>query len=34
MLPHEAKAPLKLFCLQPNMIGWRQNSCRSAFEAK
>jgi len=31
ILPHEAKAPLELFCLQPNMIGWRQNSCSSAF---
>jgi len=25
------KTPLELFCLQPNMIGWRQNSCSSAF---
>jgi len=31
ILPHKAKAPLKLFCIQPNMIGWRQKSCRSAF---
>jgi len=31
ILLHEAKAPLKVFCLHPNMIGWRQSSCRTAF---
>jgi len=31
ILPHEAKASLELFCLQPNMTGWRQNSCSMAF---
>ena len=30
-LPHEAKSMLELFCLQPNTIGWRQNSSNSAF---
>jgi len=31
ILPDEAKAPLELFCLQPNMMSWRQNSCSSVF---
>ena len=31
ILPHEAKKLLELFCLQPNTIGWRQNSSSSAF---
>jgi len=31
ILPHEAKELLELFCLQPNTIGWRQNSYWSAF---
>jgi len=31
MLPHEAKKLLELFCLQPNTIGWMQNSYSSAF---
>jgi len=30
-LPHEAKALLELFCLEPNMIGRRQNSSSRAF---
>ena len=28
---YEAKVPLELFCLQKNVIGWRQSSCSSAF---
>jgi len=31
ILPHEAKALLQLFCLQPIIFGWRQNSFRVAF---
>ena len=31
ILPHEAKALLEPFCLQPNTIGWRRNSSCSAF---
>jgi len=31
VLPHEAKALLELFCLQPIIFGWRQNSCSSSF---
>jgi len=30
-MPHEAKALLELFCLQPNKFAWRQNSSSSAF---
>ena len=30
-LPHGAKELLELFCLQPNAIGWRQNSSSSVF---
>jgi len=30
-LPQEAKELLRLFCLQPNAIGWRQNTSSSAF---
>jgi len=32
ILPHEAKALLELFCLQPIVFGWRQNSSSSSFE--
>jgi len=31
ILPHEANELLKLFCLKPNTISWRQNSSISAF---
>ena len=31
ILPHEARALLELFCLQPIIFGWRQNSSSSAF---
>jgi len=31
ILPHEAKALLELFCLQPIVFGWRQNSSRNSF---
>jgi len=31
ILPHGVKELLELFCLQPHMIGWRQNSSSSAF---
>ena len=31
ILPHEVKPVLELFCLEPNMIGWRQNSSSRAF---
>jgi len=31
ILPHEAKALLQLFCLQPIIFGWRQNSASGAF---
>ena len=31
ILPHEAKAPLELFCLLANVIGWKQNNCSSTF---
>ena len=31
ILPHEAKALLELFCLQPIIFGRRQNSSRSSF---
>jgi len=30
-LPHEAKALLELFCLQPIVFGWRQNSSSIDF---
>jgi len=31
ILPHEAKALLQLFCLEPIIFGWRQNSFSGAF---
>jgi len=31
IVPHEAKALLQLFCLQPIIFGWRQNSFSGAF---
>jgi len=31
ILPHDAKAMLQLFCLQPVIFGWRQNSSSDAF---
>jgi len=31
ILPHEAKALLELFCLQPIIFGWRQNSSSGSF---
>ena len=31
ILPHEAKALLQLFCLEPIIFGWRQNSLSGAF---
>jgi len=31
ILPHEAKALQELFCLQPIVFGWRQNSSSSYF---
>jgi len=31
ILPHEAKALLQLFCLQPIRFGWKQNSFSGAF---
>ena len=31
ILPHKAKALLQLFCLQPIIFGWRQNSFSGAF---
>jgi len=31
ILPHEAKALLQQFCLQPIIFGWRQNSFSGAF---
>jgi len=31
ILPHESKALLQLFCLQPIIFGWRQNSFSGAF---
>jgi len=31
IFPHEAKALLQLFCLQPIIFGWRQNSFSGAF---
>jgi len=31
ILPHSAKALMKLFYLLPNMIGSRENSSSSAF---
>jgi len=31
VLPREAKALLELFCLQPIVFGWRQNSSSSYF---
>jgi len=31
ILPHEAKALLELFCLQPIVFGQRQNSSSSSF---
>jgi len=31
ILPHEAKAMLEVFCLQPIVFGWRQNSSSSSF---
>ena len=31
ILSYETKELLELFCLQPNTIGWRQNSSSSAF---
>jgi len=31
ILPHEAKALLEVFCLQPIVIGERQNSSSSSF---
>jgi len=34
ILPHEAKQQLELFCLEPNTIGWSQNSSSSAFESR
>jgi len=31
ILPHETKALLEVFCLQPIVFGWRQNSYCSSF---
>jgi len=31
ILPHEAKALLEVFCIQPIVIGERQNSSSSSF---
>jgi len=31
ILPHETKALLEVFCLQPIVIGKRQNSSSSSF---
>jgi len=30
-LPHDSKALLELFCLQPIVYGWRQNSSSCCF---
>jgi len=34
ILTHEAKALLELFCLQPIVFGWRQNSSSSFFPSR
>jgi len=33
ILPHEAKALLQLFCLQPILFGYRQNSSNSSLDS-
>jgi len=34
ILPHEAKALVQLFCLNPIIFSWRQNSFSGAFASR